>query len=270
LYTVCHLCLRSHFFIRSASVVEAFAIPLPDGLDTVAKEATEKRVILIGEESHGTQEFYAARSELTRALVMSTLATTSTPNTVFVVVEGSACRVEPLNEYCAGRLADLPPPHDVFPAWLWRNKVMDELYRWIREWNSKKNNVHVELIGMDLYEDSTSQMILQRHIPTHYNTGNGNADAVEAVFNANVYDQTMLYIHATVIQDAIAYRASNNSWNVRDMHMWNVLEYLLQRNETSKVIVMAHNSHVLDYRATSHNERGELSVGQVRNKRSLN
>ncbi|MFL5446688.1 MAG: erythromycin esterase family protein [Myxococcales bacterium] len=54
------------------------------------------------------------------------------------------------------------------------------------------------------------------------------------------------------------------SWNLRDRHMAETLEGLLDfLGPDSRVIVWAHNSHLGDARATEMGEEGELNVGQL-------
>jgi erythromycin esterase-like protein len=63
------------------------------------------------------------------------------------------------------------------------------------------------------------------------------------------------------------YRGRPNTWNVRDKHMTETLdrlvEHMTEQGERPKVIVWAHNSHLGDARATSMSLRGEWNVGQL-------
>ncbi|PRY11344.1 erythromycin esterase-like protein [Pontibacter ummariensis] len=55
-----------------------------------------------------------------------------------------------------------------------------------------------------------------------------------------------------------------NSWNVRDLHMVETLNSLMNfHGPEAKVIVWEHNTHVGDARATSMADRGMLNVGQL-------
>ncbi len=59
-------------------------------------------------------------------------------------------------------------------------------------------------------------------------------------------------------------RADVNSWNVRDEHMVETLDRLLDHHDPdAKAIVWAHNTHVGDARATDMEERGKVNVGQL-------
>lgn len=61
------------------------------------------------------------------------------------------------------------------------------------------------------------------------------------------------------------YYARDESWNLRDTHMFQTLVRVLKhRGESSKAIVWAHNSHIGDARATSMGwSRNELNIGQL-------
>ena len=60
------------------------------------------------------------------------------------------------------------------------------------------------------------------------------------------------------------YQGSENSWNLRDTHMFSTLTRLLERaGPDSKAIVWAHNSHIGNAGATAMGERGEINIGQL-------
>ncbi len=78
--------------------------------------------------------------------------------------------------------------------------------------------------------------------------------------------------NAVVVRDAEEYyqqmyRADVSSWNLRDRHMANtadaLLEHLAHRHHRPAIAVWEHNSHVGDARATGMGARGELNVGQL-------
>lgn len=78
--------------------------------------------------------------------------------------------------------------------------------------------------------------------------------------------------NARLVQDAERYYRSMfqervSSWNLRDRHMAETLELLVEHLESggngAKVIVWAHNSHLGDARATDRAGVGEWNVGQL-------
>jgi erythromycin esterase-like protein len=65
------------------------------------------------------------------------------------------------------------------------------------------------------------------------------------------------------------FRGRDESWNLRDEHMTDTLEALVDHREQGrgKVVVWAHNSHLGDARATDMHARGEWNVGQLTRER---
>ncbi len=61
------------------------------------------------------------------------------------------------------------------------------------------------------------------------------------------------------------YHGSAESWNLRDTHMFDTLNMILDaKGPNSKAIVWAHNSHIGDARFTDMGmNRGELNIGQL-------
>jgi protein-L-isoaspartate(D-aspartate) O-methyltransferase len=60
------------------------------------------------------------------------------------------------------------------------------------------------------------------------------------------------------------YYGSRESWNLRDTHMFETLESLLEHHgPNSKAVVWAHNSHVGDSAATEMSARGEFNLGHL-------
>ncbi|MFB6097094.1 MAG: erythromycin esterase family protein [Haloferacaceae archaeon] len=83
----------------------------------------------------------------------------------------------------------------------------------------------------------------------------------------NPEDRFGLEQNALVAQNAESYYRAltgpDNSWNVRDEHMADTLDRLVDYYGGGKAIVWAHNTHVGDARATDMPERGRLNLGQL-------
>jgi erythromycin esterase-like protein len=78
--------------------------------------------------------------------------------------------------------------------------------------------------------------------------------------------------NARLVRDAeryyrTMYRGEVSSWNLRDHHMAETLdalvEFLARNGSAVKVVVWAHNSHLGDARATEMGARGERNLGQL-------
>ena len=59
------------------------------------------------------------------------------------------------------------------------------------------------------------------------------------------------------------YRGSRESWNLRDRHMFDTLQYLMRRRDGAKAVVWAHNSHIGNAAATSMGWEGEFNIGEL-------
>jgi erythromycin esterase-like protein len=76
-----------------------------------------------------------------------------------------------------------------------------------------------------------------------------------AIQNARVVKNAEHYYRTMVTKD-------EDSWNIRDRHMMEILNILLKRfGKDSKGIVWAHNTHIGDYRATSMKAEGQINIG---------
>ncbi len=128
-----------------------------DLLDFIA----QGRIVLLGEASHGTHEFYALRADITRRLIAER-------GFDAVVVEGDWPDALRVNRYVRG-LGDDPDADAAlggfrrFPAWMWRNTVVREFCEWLRGHNAGvPRRQHAGFYGMDLYSLFTSiEAVLQ-------------------------------------------------------------------------------------------------------------
>lgn len=63
------------------------------------------------------------------------------------------------------------------------------------------------------------------------------------------------------------FRGRVSSWNLRDMHMAETLDFLVEhlapQGQRTKIVLWAHNSHLGDARATQMGRAGEWNVGQL-------
>lgn len=105
---------------------------------------------LIGEASHGTQEFYACRAAITKKLIVES-------GFRAVAVEGDWPDVYRLNRYVRHAGADKDAiaaldDFERFPRWMWRNVVVVDFIEWLREHNEGlPPESQIGFYGMDLY-----------------------------------------------------------------------------------------------------------------------
>jgi erythromycin esterase-like protein len=116
-------------------------------LDAVDPAAT---IVLIGEATHGTHEFYRYRADLTRALI-------ERRGFGIVAVEADWPDAYRANRWVRG-LGDDPSAEEAlgdftrFPRWMWRNREVVRFLRWLRAWNTEHaSDAQVGFYGLDLY-----------------------------------------------------------------------------------------------------------------------
>ena len=105
------------------------------------------RIVLLGEATHGTSEFYRMRERITRELIIE-------KGFRFVAIEADWPDAARVDHYV--RHLQYPPSEWTafarFPTWMWRNTEVRDFVSWLRKHNGTvaKNN-RVAFHGLDLY-----------------------------------------------------------------------------------------------------------------------
>jgi protein-L-isoaspartate(D-aspartate) O-methyltransferase len=112
----------------------------------------DRRVVLLGEASHGTSEFYRARAAITRHLVAH-------HGFNIVAVEADWPDAATVDRYVRHRPAAerAEPPFQRFPTWMWRNTDAQALIEWMRAHNAAlPMEQRAGFYGLDIYNMSGS------------------------------------------------------------------------------------------------------------------
>lgn len=293
-------------------MIAAAAEPLPDFDDPAFGELFDRfgdrRVVLLGEASHGTSEFYQARAAITRRLIEKHGFT-------IVAVEADWPDAAAIDRHVRHRpsRADADPPFQRFPTWMWRNTDVAAFVDWMRQHNERIriSSRLAGFYGLDIYNMSGSiGAVLQyldrvdpqaakiarerygcltpwQHEPSTYGrvaltsgyekceqavleqcrellakqldyAQQDGVDFLDATQNARLIASAERYYR-------IMYYGGAQSWNLRDTHMFETLEHLLEaRGPNAKAVVWAHNSHIGDARYTEMGiVRDEVNIGQL-------
>jgi erythromycin esterase-like protein len=136
---------------KPSDTIAAAAIRLPEVDDPGFAEAFDRfadaRVVLLGEASHGTSEFYRARAAITRRLVEQHGFT-------IVALEADWPDAAQLDRFVRhrGRRKGEEMAFQRFPSWMWRNAEFDGFIRWLHEHNRPlADGAQAGLYGLDLY-----------------------------------------------------------------------------------------------------------------------
>ena len=116
-------------------------------LDGLVERIGDARVVLIGEASHGTSEFYRMRARITRRLIEE-------KGFSIVAVEADWPDAARIDHYVGHRAGPQPDwkAFARFPTWMWRNAETQEFTDWLRAWNaSRPADERAGFYGLDLY-----------------------------------------------------------------------------------------------------------------------
>jgi len=135
-----------------ATAVQPFSSLHDAPLDTLLARIGDARVVLLGEATHGTSEFYRMRARITRALI-------ERKGFGIVAVEADWPDAARVDHYVRDSQAPVPEWQAFarFPTWMWRNREVKEFVDELRTHNqSLPRSRRVRFAGLDLYSLYTS------------------------------------------------------------------------------------------------------------------
>src|SRR5437870_5135922 len=140
--------------MTDAEFVRELAQPL-DGesndYDALLELIGNARIVLLGEASHGTHEFYFERAQITKRLIAE-------KNFTVLAIEADWPDASRVHRYVRGSSNDANASEALagfrrFPTWMWRNTVVVEFVEWLRQFNKDVDpkRARAGFYGMDLY-----------------------------------------------------------------------------------------------------------------------
>lgn len=116
-------------------------------LEPLMRRIGDARVVLLGESSHGTSEFYRMRERISRELIKH-------KGFSFIAIEGDwpdAARIDHYVRHVQYRPSEWTA-FARFPVWMWRNREVREFVDWLRTRNATREaGQRVAFHGLDLY-----------------------------------------------------------------------------------------------------------------------
>jgi erythromycin esterase-like protein len=284
---------------------EPLEAPLAEGFAAPFARFADARVVLLGEATHGTSEFYNARAAITRLLIEH-------HGFNIVAVEADWPDADRIDRFVRHRerLVSEEEAFARFPTWMWRNVEVRGFVDWLHEHNAAlPPQQRAEFRGLDVYslrnsiaavldylseiDPEQARVARNRYAcltpwqddPAAYGSSalrGGDICEDEAVAQLTAMLELRLgdlerdaEAHFDATQNArivraaeqyyrVMYRGSRESWNLRDRHMFETLQRLLEhRGPSAKAVVWAHNSHIGDASATSMGWQGEFNIGEL-------
>ena len=148
-----------------AALIREEAEPLAEigevDLDPLLDRIGQARIVLLGEATHGTAEFYQMRARITRELVTRRGFT-------IVAVEADWPDAARVDRYVRHGPAapEGGPAFSRFPSWMWRNAEVHDFVEWLRFWNGDCPDParRAGFYGLDLYSLFTSIAAVLRYL----------------------------------------------------------------------------------------------------------
>ncbi len=276
------------------------------GVEKLIERIGDERIVMLGEASHGTHEYYIWRAVITQQLIEK-------KGFNVIGVEGDWPDCYQINRYIRGYENSGETAIDVlknfkrWPAWMWANWEIAALMEGLKRHNSE-NNHQVGFYGLDVYSlwesleaildylskndpeafrmakkamecfDPFEREAQEYAVSTRFTPQSCEKEVIELL--REIRSRVQLYDSdpeapfnaeqnaMTAVNAERYYRAmiggGPESWNIRDHHMTDTLERLLNfHGEKSKAVVWEHNTHIGDARATTMKRRGMVNVGQL-------
>lgn len=139
----------------------------PRDYDALLEAIGDARVVLLGEASHGTHEFYRERARITKRLIEE-LGFTG------LAIEGDWPDAARVNRYVRGAGEDRDAEEALrgfrrFPTWMWRNADVLDLIGWLRARNDalSPGEPPVGVYGLDLYSLGASMEAVLEYLDEH-------------------------------------------------------------------------------------------------------
>lgn len=263
-------------------------------IESIAKS----RIVMLGEASHGSSEFYSIRRMISERLIRD-------HGFDFIAVEGDWPDCQKLNDFIHHKSTETTAKSIMrkfhrWPTWMWANDEAASLIEWMQ-------NYQTGFYGLDVYSLFESieyvkeyaakiSSELKKEVSDHYSCfepfqrneksyakfltkfDEGCRQEVTETLgrmlrlrmedigakNGELFNAQQ---NARIVKNAEQYYRAMilggpDSWNVRDRHMMHTLEILLNRYPPgSKCIVWAHNTHIGDYHATDMLDQGYVNLG---------
>jgi erythromycin esterase len=280
-----------------------------EDVDLLIERIGDARIVMLGEASHGTHEFYTWRSYITRRLIEEKKFNC-------IAVEGDWPDCYRINRYVKNYPDSGSSAKEVlqlfrrWPTWMWANWEVAALMDWLKKYNAAvPSQIKVGFYGLDVYSLWESMEAIMAYLekvdkqalqvakeafacfePYRKDEGQSYARAtqfVPSVCEEEVinllkeiqkrlpqYDGDFENVFSTEQNALVAVNAEKyyramisggpHSWNIRDRHMHDTMERLLNfHGERSRIIVWEHNTHIGDARATDMIDDGMYNIGEL-------
>jgi erythromycin esterase-like protein len=208
--------------------------------DSLLEMSQNAEHVFIGESTHGTNEFYQIRADLTKRLILEGKFNA-------IAIEGDWPDTYRINRYVKGdktitNAIDALNEFKRFPTWMWRNKVVVEFIEWLRQHNASLTlKDRIGFYGLDLYSLNASVKAVVQYLEKEDAQAAARAKKRYACFD-NFKDQLQNYGYVTMFD------MSKSCENV-------VIEQLLELNQNAYRYIKENSTTADDFFYIEQNAR---------------
>ena len=237
-----------------------------DDLQKLKKVIGDARIVSLGEQTHGTREFFRMKHRLTEFLA-------SEMGFTLFAIEANMPEAYQVNRYVLTGQGD---PRELLKGmyfWTWNTQEVLDMILWMRDFNQSGRG-HIEFLGFDMQYTSVAATVARdlvakvepgysgraKDLINRVNAANGNGAASAADLAA----AQELYDHLAQNRDGYLARASREEvdWGIqnarillqdmqllagtvsRDESMADNVDWILEQNPDARIVLWAHNAHI--------------------------
>ena len=288
---------------NSNGAIPYYPLEKEDDVDVLMREIGNAKIVLLGESTHGTHEYYTWRAAITKKLIQE-------KGFDFMAVEGDWDDSYKINQFLHGPTQDSAEivtalqQYDRWPSSMWSNYEMVPLLQWLSDYNQHSPK-KIGFYGLDLYSfwewtqqqtainDTGIQNAIRRvkdFFAVYDNDAMAYADSLHhgklsgsflaqhlwneaqmVTGNNQPKDEArfLLYQHALLTRSGELYfrtltKDHVKAINIRDAYMAETLTRLMKfYGPHSKAVVWVHNGHAGYGNYSSISESGYTNMAQV-------
>ncbi|KTD26929.1 erythromycin esterase family protein [Legionella israelensis] len=163
--------MNKEVYQKLMSLLNETVEPLQENGDKYASllnKIGEARFVLMGEATHGTEEFYQARIEISQQLILK-------KGFMAIAIEGDWPDAYQIHRYIQNTNNKSVPDAKAaltgftrFPRWMWRNITIPPFLEWLRKHNDHLSSISEKIgfYGLDLYSMNASMSAVIRYLET--------------------------------------------------------------------------------------------------------
>ena len=148
---------------HSATMIPYHRLVNEQDLDVLIKETGNAKIVLLGEASHGTSEFYTWRTAISKRLIQE-------KGFSFIAVEGDWTDSYKVNNFIKGEKKDsaaaitVLKEYNRWPTWLWANYETASLVTWLNNYNQEISKQKIGFYGLDVFNIAEAAMEIKQYM----------------------------------------------------------------------------------------------------------